>query len=305
MVILIKFFYLPVSSLADGYATGSGTLLQPAPTASTMSFCLIYLTQTLLTAMTEPTSFTEISALAWPLPSNSANVPLSDLEQMLASTLLTTQFAYVYDHVAQHLVFVSAGVTLLVGECPDVADLTPEWFRERLHPADAPTVLEAQTLVSQYLAARQSAPLPDFLFSIDYRLRHANGHYHRVLHEHLLLERAPGPGAVRQSLHLFTDITPHKLTHEVRCHVNQLDFAAFAAQQQLAFPTLSAREQQILGLVLRGLTSRQIAYHLNLCESSVKSHRRNIARKTATHSFHQLLAHIVPASGNLLAGTRS
>lgn len=246
--------------------------------------------------MNEPISFTEISVLSWPLPAGLADISVPDLEQVLATSLLTTQFAYVYDHEWKQSVFVSAGVMQLLGECPDATDLTPSWFRERVHPADASAVHGAQVLVGQYLAARQEAPLPDFLFSLDYRLRHANGCYRRVLHEHLLLERAPGPGAVRRSLHLFTDLTAHKLTHDVRCNVNQCDFAAFTTQQQPASPVLSSREQQILEMVLRGLTSRQIAYQLHLRESSVKSHRRNIARKTVTHGFNQRLAHVVPVT---------
>ena len=246
--------------------------------------------------MSESPSSTEISVLNWPLPAGLADVSVPDLEQVLTISLLTTQFAYVYDHEWQQLVFVSAGMTQLLGDCPDATDLTLAWFRERVHTADVAAVHGAQVLVGQYLAARQGVPLPDFIFSLDYRLRHANGRYRRVLHEHLLLERAPGPGPVRQSLHLFTDLTAHKRTHDVRCHVNQRDFAAFAARQQPASPVLSAREQQILEMVLRGLTSRQIAYQLYLRESSVKAHRRNIARKTVTHGFYQRLAHVVPVT---------
>ena len=215
-------------------------------------------------------------------------------EQQLAATLLTTKFVYVYDYLSQALVFVSAGVEQLLGERPAATALTLDWFARRLHPDDAPAVAQAQALVGEYLRTRTAALLPNFLFSLDYRLRHANGHYRRVLHECLLLEREPGPGAIRRTLSLFTDLTWHKLTHEVRFHVNQPDFAPFAARQQPAASRLSARERQVLALVLQGLTSRQIAYHLKLSEGTIKAHRRNLLRKAATHSFHELLSHLDP-----------
>ncbi len=213
---------------------------------------------------------------------------------LLATAVLTTQFAYVYDHPGQALVFVSAGVGRLLGEQPAAADLTLAWFAGRLHPADAPAVAQAQALLADYLRARQQAPLPGFLFSLDYRLRHADGHYRRVLHECRLLARDPATGAIRRTLALFTDLTHHKLTTDVRVHCNQPDFAAFAARRPAAAPALTPREQQVLALVLRGFTSRQVAYHLRLSAGTVQAHRRNLLRKAATHSFHGLLAHVGP-----------
>jgi DNA-binding CsgD family transcriptional regulator len=215
---------------------------------------------------------------------------------LLVKTLLTTQFAYVYDHPSRALLFVSAGVERLLGERPDAATLTLDWFAERLHPADAAAVADAQALVQHYLREREYTALPSFMFSLDYRLRHADGRYRRVLHQHLLLEREPGPGPVRRTLALFTDLTHHKLTHEVRMHVNQPDFAAFAAQHRPAAPVLTARERQVLALVLDGLTSRQIAYQLRLGENTVRAHRRNLLRKTGTRSLHSLLGHLTSGS---------
>jgi DNA-binding CsgD family transcriptional regulator len=246
--------------------------------------------------MIEPITSTEISSLSWLLPVSPADIPTPALEQALATTLLTNQFAYVYDHVAQSLEFISAGIAPMLGEVLPADGLTPAWFAARLHPDDAAPVTQAQALVGAYLYERgqAQAPLPDFLFSLDYRLRHANGHYRRVLYQLMLLERAPGPGPVLRSLSLFTDLTQHKLTTEVRCHVNQPDFAAFAAARQpfAAGPGLTGREAQVLALVLEGLTSRQIAHRLHLRESTVKTHRRNLLRKTASHSFYGLLGQL-------------
>jgi two-component system NarL family response regulator len=53
--------------------------------------------------------------------------------------------------------------------------------------------------------------------------------------------------------------------------------AALAAQ--LPRPDLSAREVQVLSLIVRGLPNKQIAYTLNIAEHTVKNHVKNILSK--------------------------
>ena len=53
--------------------------------------------------------------------------------------------------------------------------------------------------------------------------------------------------------------------------------AALAAQ--IPRPDLSAREVQVLELIVRGLANKQIAYSLNIAEHTVKNHVKNILSK--------------------------
>jgi two-component system NarL family response regulator len=53
--------------------------------------------------------------------------------------------------------------------------------------------------------------------------------------------------------------------------------AALAAQAPR--PDLSAREVQVLELIVRGLANKQIAYTLNIAEHTVKNHVKNILSK--------------------------
>lgn len=53
--------------------------------------------------------------------------------------------------------------------------------------------------------------------------------------------------------------------------------AALAAQ--MPRPDLSAREIQVLELIVRGLANKQIAYSLNIAEHTVKNHVKNILSK--------------------------
>jgi two-component system, NarL family, response regulator len=57
--------------------------------------------------------------------------------------------------------------------------------------------------------------------------------------------------------------------------------AAVAASlaAQLPRPELSAREVQVLALIVRGLANKQIAFTLNIAEHTVKNHVKNILSK--------------------------
>lgn len=57
-----------------------------------------------------------------------------------------------------------------------------------------------------------------------------------------------------------------------------------AAPQSEEKDTLSTREQEIVTLVVKGLTNKEIASRLFLSVHTVHTHRRNIARKLEIHS---------------------
>lgn len=52
---------------------------------------------------------------------------------------------------------------------------------------------------------------------------------------------------------------------------------------------LSGREKEIVGLMMVGHTNREIASKLFISESTVETHRKNIYRKTETHSLPKLM----------------
>lgn len=52
---------------------------------------------------------------------------------------------------------------------------------------------------------------------------------------------------------------------------------------------LSAREKEIVNLMIKGLLNREIANQLFISESTVETHRKNIYRKTEAHSVPKLI----------------
>jgi DNA-binding NarL/FixJ family response regulator len=82
--------------------------------------------------------------------------------------------------------------------------------------------------------------------------------------------------------YLTKDVLHDELLKAIRAvHAGQtyLSSTAAAVAAQMPRPDLSAREVQVLELIVRGLANKQIAYSLNIAEHTVKNHVKNILSK--------------------------
>ena len=62
---------------------------------------------------------------------------------------------------------------------------------------------------------------------------------------------------------------------------------------QILLTTLTARERQIVRLVSKGLSNREVASRLNLTEGTIKAHLHNIYQKLAINNRTALAALVV------------
>ncbi len=83
--------------------------------------------------------------------------------------------------------------------------------------------------------------------------------------------------------YLMKDILHDELLKAIRAvHAGQTYLPATVAAAlaaQMPRPDLSARERQVLELIVAGLANKQIAYTLNIAEYTVKNHVKNILDK--------------------------
>jgi two-component system NarL family response regulator len=83
--------------------------------------------------------------------------------------------------------------------------------------------------------------------------------------------------------YLTKDVLHDELLKAIRAvnegHTYLPSVVAAALAAQLPRPDLSAREVQVLELIVRGLPNKQIAYTLNIAEHTVKNHVKNILSK--------------------------
>jgi two-component system NarL family response regulator len=89
--------------------------------------------------------------------------------------------------------------------------------------------------------------------------------------------------AAGMQAYLTKDVLHDELLKAIRAvHAGQTYLPAAVAASlaaQLPRPDLSAREVQVLQLIVRGLANKQIAYTLTIAEHTVKNHVKNILSK--------------------------
>ena len=79
-----------------------------------------------------------------------------------------------------------------------------------------------------------------------------------------------------ESINLFDDV--ESLEKKISVLMN------FAEEDDSGQDTLSQREKEIIGCVVRGMTNKEIAEKLYISVHTVITHRRNITRKLQIHS---------------------
>ncbi len=60
--------------------------------------------------------------------------------------------------------------------------------------------------------------------------------------------------------------------------------------QKLLSESVSKRERDVLGLLIRGYSNAEIGQKLNISEHTVKTHRKNALTKTGSNNMAQLVA---------------
>ncbi len=113
----------------------------------------------------------------------------------------------------------------------------------------------------------------------------ANGY---LLKEISVEEVADAIRAVAQGQSLISPSMASKLLSEFNALAKRA-----AAREQLPAPVLTARELEVLRLVARGMSNREVADQLFISENTVKNHMRNILEKLHLHSRMEAVMYAV------------
>jgi DNA-binding NarL/FixJ family response regulator len=113
----------------------------------------------------------------------------------------------------------------------------------------------------------------------------ANGY---LLKEISVEEVAGAIHAVMQGQSLISPSMASKLLHEFNALARRA-----AEREQLPAPTLTARELEVLKLVARGMSNKDVADQLFISENTVKNHVRNILEKLHLHSRMEAVMYAV------------
>jgi DNA-binding CsgD family transcriptional regulator len=174
----------------------------------------------------------------------------------------------------------------------------------RVHPTDLPSVLRFME-ASHRPAATWFEDAETGSFQCTYRFKHADGRW-RWVTQQLLVLSLTGAGLLDKVLMTFYDCTTrqnklaeqHTAALAVKRTNSKLLDAVLTAQQKLenqdagmaaAAHLLTAREKEVLQLVAKGFSSKQIAHELSISKHTVESHRKNLLQKLNANNVADLI----------------
>ena len=164
-----------------------------------------------------------------------------------------------------------------------------------IHPDDVDFVLRAEeaTLIKMNeIGFEHQLHLKT---SYCFRMRVADGSYHLFHHQAIHLSK-DDEGRLTTALNIHTDIQPITQTNNYivlvagtgkRNDYCQIDLSV--QHTNLSIPKLSKREMEVLPLIAKGLSSKQIGEQLFISPETVRMHRKNLLRKTRTNGSAMLI----------------
>jgi DNA-binding CsgD family transcriptional regulator len=208
-------------------------------------------------------------------------------EESVKVFTLGSQFLYLHDCRSLQLTYLSPGFHQITGYTQKP---TIEFLYDIIHPDDREAVIRATWLAIDFsVLYKNLEPLQD-VFSIDFRIKAADGHYLRVQRQDAVWEKDRAHN-ITKTVSLFTDITELKKSNDIQFGFNHHAFEDYLHRNKdiLQVATLSQREKEILQLLVQGKNSREIADILFISDLTVNTHRRNMKKKLKTKSTAKLL----------------
>jgi DNA-binding CsgD family transcriptional regulator len=202
-------------------------------------------------------------------------------------------YYFIFNSAAASFDFISPDVKNVLGYEPDQLDVP--FLLSVIHPNDQPYFLNFEHKAREFFTALRIEQLASYKMRYDYRLRRSDGRYIRVLQQTAALQWDQ-EGNVQRALSIHTDIT-HIKEHGVPV----LSFIGLNGEPSYInvdvtriFPVandlLSRREKEVLGLLIDGQRSADIANRLGISEATVHTHRKNMLRKGNVANSSQLIA---------------
>jgi DNA-binding CsgD family transcriptional regulator len=166
-----------------------------------------------------------------------------------------------------------------------------------VHPEDLPFVLDAERTVLDKLKEIGWEHKSNLKSSYCFRMRVANGSYELFHHQALCVSESED-GRMVKAINIHTNINHITSVNNYSVLVSGIsprdDFYQIslvpAPSTQLGPPQhLSRRELEVLKLITQGFSSSEISNLLFLSPFTVRTHRKNILRKTATRNSSELV----------------
>ncbi|GAA4459324.1 hypothetical protein GCM10023093_00100 [Nemorincola caseinilytica] len=222
------------------------------------------------------------------------NFDLEVHKKLLSIFQVGDYYYYIFNIRRSAIEYMSDGIATLLGHDPKAVDVP--YLLTMIHPEDQPWFLNFEHKVGEFFATLSPDEVMNYKVRYDYRIRRADGTYIRVLQQVVTIQH-DGVNLLR-SLGVHTDISHLKPDgipvlsfigmNGAPSYINVDVKKVFAADT-----TLSVREQEILRLLIEGMTSVEIAAEFSISKLTVDTHRKNLLRKYGCRNTAELISYAI------------
>lgn len=207
------------------------------------------------------------------------------------SPLPFRNYYFIFDCALGHVHSISPQLTEVLGYCEN--QFTIEQLFKSIHSDDKDIFIAHETQALEFCKQLKPEKQNKYKIVHDYRLQTKDGTYLRVLQQTYVYEMRNG--LVKKTLVIYTDISHIKRTERPALHIIGWDGEPSyynISQSTDNFQSkihITKRELEIVKLIDMGNSSRIIAEMLQISYYTVLNHRKNVLKKTATHSTPAML----------------
>jgi DNA-binding CsgD family transcriptional regulator len=200
------------------------------------------------------------------------------------------------DFAGMEYIYLSCGVQKVLGyEQKDWIEQGLSFFFKILYPEDREALRSVHLDIMQACLACPGQDLKDLSFDFDFRVIAADRQLVRLNQQMVIVATDP-IGLPLVDFSVCTDISSYKSDGPVSLHIKksrkqqERPFVKHLVYDEAQCPLdLSCRELEVIELLSEGLTSRQVSQQLNISQHTVRTHRKNILKKTRCNSTVELV----------------
>lgn len=186
--------------------------------------------------------------------------------------------------------YVSSNCREITGYDPEYLQRSrPEGLIRLIHEADIPHMQACFGYCENLVMNELSGDHLQVRCVFNYRLQHADGHYMHVHDEKATFRLGNGTTVY---FCMMRDISQEKTFTGVKVEVFQLNGSLVKLGEYAPAKTsqkLSPREQDLIVLIRQGLTTKEIAYQLNISHNTVRNIRSKMFEKYRVNNVVELL----------------
>lgn len=224
-------------------------------------------------------------------PSGFAGIDPNDPLMIEAEEIMdkNDQFFYFGDLILFHILYTSKRSLDMLGVEP--ADLNPLKFYQAIHPDEMERNVLYKNVLTKTAHNLFLAENGHKLLSTSFQVKNAKGKYMNVLSQFFVFySEVPYKSVFTFKVHTNIDwYKKHKSGHHYYLGEDMLNFRYPDEDLLQNSNVFSKREFDILHLLEKGYSTEHIAETLFLSPNTVKTHRRNILRKSGKANIHELI----------------